>query len=49
MNCLDLEERVKELLLEDAQNDYDIPNDVASTEALLNEHAVSYLPLLLTD
>ncbi|XP_067948297.1 guanine nucleotide exchange factor DBS-like isoform X2 [Watersipora subatra] len=38
-NCLDLEERVKDLLLEDAQTDYDIPNDVASTEALLNEHA----------
>lgn len=41
VNCLDLEERVKELLLADAQSDCDIPNDVASTEALLNEHAVS--------
>lgn len=39
-NCVDLEERVKDLILDDAQNDFDIPNDVASTEALLNEHKV---------
>ena len=39
-NCVDLEERVKQLILDDAQSDFDIPNDVASTEALLNEHAV---------